>query len=397
MAAPLRGCARGTSQLNLEGHNVSAGDRRESYLSGKSGAEQVCELVQHAAGLDLHRKPGPALASLIRSIFGFEAVAILDADVNEVYQSGAWFPGVEETVRNVFIFETVRDDPETGLIRRVLRVRNLPIGALLLRGEAAEAISSQIAALIAISFDRYHAFANEMRMESAKRAEQLRSTVLDSLAHAYKTPLTAIQAAASGLNEMGNLSAAQSAMVALIAEQAAQLNRLTTRLLRTARLEAHSLHAELVAIAPLIEDVIAATREHLASMSVKVDLAREDLSLVGDRSLLEAMLTHFVENAGKYADAGTTVTIGAAERPGCVVLSVHNRGPVIPAAERERIFDRYFRSETAEHLAPGTGIGLSVAKQAALAHGGQVWVTSSEHEGTTFFAALPTEVQGVGI
>ena len=386
-----------TSRLILQGHNVPAGNRRESYLSGKSGAEKVCELVQLAAELDLHRKPGPELASLIHSIFGFEAVAILDADVNEIYQSGEWFQGVEETVRNVFVFETVRDDPGTGLIRRVLRVRNLPIGAMLLRGEADEAISSQIAAVIAISFDRYHAFANEMRMESAKRAEQLRSTVLDSLAHAYKTPLTAIQAAASGLKEMGNLSAAQETMVALIAEQAAQLNVLTTRLLRTARLEAHSLHAELVAIAPLIEDVIAATQEQLASMRVKVDLAREDLSLVGDRSLLEAMLTHFVENAGKYADAGTTVTIGAAERPGCIVLSVHNRGPVIPAAERERIFDRYFRSAAAEHLASGTGIGLSVAKQAVLAHGGQVWVTSNEQEGTTFFAALPTEPQGAAI
>lgn len=380
--------------MNSERHNVPAGNRQESYLSGRSGAERVCELVQHAAELDLHRKPGPELASLICSIFGFEAVAILDADVNEIYESGEWFPGLEETVRNVFVFETVRDDPETGLIRRVLRVRNLPIGALLLRGEAEEAISSHIAAVIAISFDRYHAFANEMRMESAKRAEQLRSTVLDSLAHAYKTPLTAIQAAASGLKEMGSLSPGQSTMVSLIEDQAAQLNRLTTRLLRTARLEAHSLHAELVAIAPLIEDVVAATRDQLASMSVRVDLARDDLSLVGDRSLLEAMLTHFVENAGKYADAGTTVTIGAAERPGGIVLSVHNHGPVIPAAERERIFDRYFRSATAEHLAPGTGIGLSVAKQAALAHGGQVWVTSNERDGTTFFAALPTEPLG---
>ncbi|HKR27678.1 MAG TPA: hypothetical protein VJS11_09485, partial [Acidobacteriaceae bacterium] len=153
----------------LQGHNVPAGNRRESYLSGKSGAEKVCELVQLAAELDLHRKPGPELASLIHSIFEFEAVAILDADVNEIYQAGEWFPGVEETVRNVFVFETVRDDPETGLIRRVLRVRNLPIGAMLLRGEAKETISNQIAAVIAISFDRYHAFANEMRMESAKR------------------------------------------------------------------------------------------------------------------------------------------------------------------------------------------------------------------------------------
>lgn len=359
-----------------------------------TGAEKVCELLRHAAEFDLHRNPGPQLAAIIRSIFAFEAVAILDADLNEIYRAGEWFPEFEETVRNVFVFETVRDDQETGLIRRVLRVRNLPIGALLARGEADESVSSHIAALIAITFDRYHAFANEMRIESAKRAEQLRATVLDSLAHAYKTPLTVIQAAAGGLVEIGRLSAPQHSMVSLIAEQASQLDTLTTRLLRTARLEAHSLHSEPISIATLIEDVLAAAREQMAAMSVKVDLARDDLSLMGDRSLLEAMLAHFVENAGKYAAAGSTVTIGAAERSGCIVLSVHNRGPVIPAADHERIFDRYFRSAGAEHLAPGTGIGLSVAKQAALAHGGHVWVTSDEREGTTFFAALPAQAEG---
>lgn len=379
----------------LESPGNPAGNSRESYLFGKTGAERVCQLVEHAAELDLHRKPGPALASLTRSIFGFEAVAILDADVDEIYQSGDWFASMEGTMRNIFVFETVRDDAETGLIRRVLRVRNLPIGALLLRGEAEKPISSQIAAIIAISFDRYHAFANERRIESAKRAEQLRSTVLDSLAHASKTPLTAIQAAATGLKEMGNLSATQQEMVSLIADQAEQLNQVTTRLLRTARLETHNLQSEPIVIATLIEDVIAATREQMATLSVKVDLSQDDLTLVGDRSLLEAMMMHFMENAGKYADEDTTVTIGAAERPGCIVLSVHNHGPVIPAAERERVFDRYFRSGAAERLVSGTGIGLSVAKQAALAHGGQVWVTSNQAEGTTFFAALPTTPEEV--
>lgn len=349
--------------------------------------------MERAAELDLHRKPGAALASLIHCIFGFEAVAIFDADVNETYQSGEWFAPVEETVRNIFVFETVRDDSETGLIRRVLRVRNLPIGALLLRGEAEKTISSQIAAIIAISFDRYHAFANQRRIESAKRAEELRSAVLDSLAHAYKTPLTAIRAAATGLKEMGGLSATQGEMVSLIADQAEQLNQVTTRLLRTARLETQSLQAEQLAVATLIEDVIESTRKQMATLRVKVELSRDDLSLIGDRSLLESMFLHFVENSGKYADADTTVTIRAAERSGWVVISVHNRGPVIPAVECERVFDRYFRSDAAEQMVSGTGIGLSVAKQAALAHGGQVWVTSNQDEGTTFFVALPTAPQ----
>lgn len=369
----------------------------EAMQTRGTEAERLGELLQHAAALDLHRKPGPQLAQLVRTVFGFEAVAIFDADRNEIYQTGEWFEGLEEAIRNVFVFETVRDDAETGLIRRVLRVRHLPVGGLLMRGESDPEISSHIAALIAITFDRYHTFANELRIESARKAEQLRTTVLDSLAHAYKSPLTAIQAAASGLAVMGDLSDAQNSMVSLIAEQADCLSRLTTRLLRTARLESHSLHPEKVNVAPLVDDVVAQAQGQLAGMSVKVDLAREDLFLTADRSLLQALLTHFVENAGKYAAAGSQVTISAAERSNCIVFSVHNRGPVIPAGEHEQIFDRYFRSAAIDHLAPGTGIGLSVAKQAALAHGGHVWVTSNEQEGTTFFAALPMQPEGLPI
>lgn len=359
-------------------------------LASRTEADSVAELVRSAAQLDLHLKPGPQMAKLIHSIFDVEAVAIFDCDLNEIYRAGEWFADPEETVRNICVFETVRDDPETGLARRVLRAGIMPIGALLLRGELRETTSSTIAALIAITFDRFHSLANEMRMESAKKAEQLRTTVLDSLAHAYKTPLTAIRAAGTGLAEMGGLSPAQSEMVSLIEEQVDLLNQLTTRLLKTARLEAQTLNTELVAIAPLIEDVVAGAREQLEGVKVRIALEREDMKVHGDRGLLQAMLTQFVDNAGKYADAGSTVTISAAEQSSAVILSVHNHGPEIPAADRERIFDRYFRSSGAAERAPGTGIGLSVAKQAALAHGGDVWVTSDASRGTTFSASLPS-------
>lgn len=360
---------------------------RPSLEAERGDAQRLGDLVQSTAQLDLHLKPGPQLTRLVRSNFDVEAVAIFDADLNETYQDGEWFADPEQTVRNVCVFETVRDDPATGLTARVLRVGNMPIGALLLRGELDSRVGSAIASLIAITFDRYHSLASEMRMESAKKAEQLRTTVLDSLAHAYKTPLTAIRAASTGLAEMGGLTPAQSGLVSLIEEQTELLNQLTTRLLKTARLEAQALSTETVAVAPLIDDVVAAARDQLSAVRVSIAMAREDLTIRADRGLLEAMLTQFVDNAGKYADAGSTVTISAAEQPSAVVFSVHNQGPAIPDCDRERIFDRYFRSAGA---APGTGIGLSVARQAALAHGGDVWVSSDAVRGTTFFASLPS-------
>ena len=215
--------------------------------------------------------------------------------------------------------------------------------------------------------------------------------MLDSLAHAYKTPLTAIRAASTGLSEMGKLSMAQSELVALIDEQAGLLGELTTRLLTTARLDSQeiAISAKPVGVASLIEEVVTGLKDRLSAMKVEYDLPDDDLTLPCDRGLMVMLLTQYVDNACKYSIFGTTITIRANCTRNEVIFSVHSFGPVIPIADRERIFDRYYRSASHANRAAGTGIGLSVAKRVALIHGGYVWVTSDEVEGTTFFAAIP--------
>lgn len=362
-------------------------------------SDKLYEFIQHITQLNLHREPGQQIAALIQSTFTMDAVALFDADLQTIYQAGDWFAGMENVVRNIYFFESVADDPETGLVRRVLRIGNLAVGALLMRGEICPHVSTAIACLVAITFDRYHSHANVSRTESARQTEQMRTTVLDSLAHAYKTPLTAIRAASTGLNEMGNLTPAQSELVQLIDEQSGALNELTTRLLKTARLEAHdlTLRKETVAVAPLIEDVVATFRAELANTPVNITVPREDISIYCDRDLLAALLTQYIDNAGKYSSAGSPITIQVSERPGEMVFSVHNIGPVIKPADCERIFDRYFRCASSLGKTSGTGIGLSVAKRAAQAHGGDVWLTSDIERGTTFFASLLVASEGVRI
>jgi two-component system sensor histidine kinase KdpD len=271
----------------------------------------------------------------------------------------------------------------------------VPIGSLVVRGPTSPLTNSAIASLIAIVFDRYRAFANESRIETERRTEQLRSTVLDSLAHAYKTPLTAIRAASTGLGEMGHLSPGQAELVALIDEQTELLGNLTTRLLTTARLDAGevTVHAAPVDVAPLIEEVVASLGDRLASMKVELDIPRERMVLDCDRQLMVMLLTQYIDNACKYSIFSSTITIRAVKSRAEIVFSVHSFGPVIPINDRERIFDRYYRSTTRSNPAAGTGIGLSVAKRVALLHGGSVWVTSDDADGTTFFAAIPAKAQ----
>jgi two-component system sensor histidine kinase KdpD len=353
------------------------------------------EFTRRTLQMNLHLEPGPQLAELVHEIFALEAVAVFDADLHDVYQAGIWHVDPQELAQNVYYFETSDDDPETGLGRRVVRLGTVPIGSLVVRGETTPLTNNAIASLIAITFDRYRAFANESRIETERRTEQLRSTVLDSLAHAYKTPLTAIRAASTGLGEMGHLSPGQAELVGLIDEQAGVLSDLTTRLLTTARLDAGevAIHAGQVDVGSLIEEVVDSLRDRLASMKVAIDLKDENLVVCCDRQLMVMLLTQYIDNACKYSIFGTTITIRVVHANAEAIFSVHSFGPAIPMADRERIFDRYFRSSTYSNRAPGTGIGLSVAKRVALIHGGYVWVTSDEIEGTTFFAAIPASAQ----
>jgi len=353
------------------------------------------EFTRRTLQMNLHVEPGAQLAELVHEIFALEAVVVFDADLHETYQAGFWNVDPQELAQNVYYFETSDDDPETGIGRRVVRLGTVPIGSLVVRGDTSPLTNNAIASLIAITFDRYRAFANESRIETERRTEQLRATVLDSLAHAYKTPLTAIRAASTGLNEMGKLSPGQSDLVALINEQAGLLNELTTRLLTTARLDAGevTVHAIPVGVGPLIDEVVGSLSDRLASMKVSIDLPDDGLILCCDRQLMLMLLSQYIDNACKYSIYGTTITIRAVQSKSEVIFSVHSIGPVIPMADRERIFDRYYRSSTSSNRATGTGIGLSVAKRAALIHGGYVWVQSEEDEGTTFFAAIPAQAR----
>ncbi len=374
------------------------GHAREAELSARQ-MHDLYEFTRRTLQMNLHMEPGQELADLVQEIFELEAVAVFDADLHEVYQAGYWSVDPQEMAQNVYYFETSEDDPESGIGRRVVRLGTVPIGSLVVRGDTNPLTNNAIASLIAITFDRYRAFANESRIETERRTEQLRATVLDSLAHAYKTPLTAIRAASTGLAEMGRLSPGQADLVALIDEQTSLLGDLTTRLLTTARLDAGevSIHVEQMSVGTLVEEVLEGLKDRLASMKVVVEIDDENLILTCDRELMSMLLTQYIDNACKYANFGSTITIRALTAGAEAIFSVHSFGPVIPMSDRERIFDRYYRSSTYSSRAPGTGIGLSVAKRAAQVHGGYVWVTSDDQEGTTFYAAIPLSTEKEGL
>ena len=359
----------------------------------RTAMEHLYELSRSTLLINLHQAPGPQLTELIQRIFALEAVSIFDTNSGRTDSSGGWAEDERQIARDCFFVHADQDDPITNTSTRVLRVGANTVGAIAIRGQVTPLVMNALASLAAIALDRCVSFEKESRIEAAHQGERLRAAVLDSLAHAFKTPLTAIQTANSGLREVGSLNESQSRLVALVEEESSQLNELCTRLLQTAKLDADefSLKRDEIQVADLVTNVLQEQSNRLAGHPVEIAVPDPGLTIRGDAELLSMALTQFLDNAAKYSFKGGRVKVAAWESHSEVLISVHNHGPAIPIADRERIFQRFYRSEGSQKVAPGTGIGLSTVKMAAEAHRGHVWVISDADEGTTFFLSLPQQ------
>jgi two-component system sensor histidine kinase KdpD len=376
---------------------VSKLSSRESRIAReatqqRAQMEKLYELSRGILALDLHHPPAPQLAQLIRRVYGVEDIAIFDANLATLDHLGSWSTEQQQIARNAYLMDMNEDDRESKTMQRVIRVGPNSVGALAIRGNVGPLITNAIASLAALAFERHRAYENESRAESAQQAEKLRVAVLDALAHAFKTPLTAIRTASSGLLEMATLDKAERELVELIDEETVSLNQMCTKLLQTAKLEASSITLKLepVIISKLIKRVVEELAGKLQGHRVECNIEERDKPLEGDPELLQMILTQYLDNAAKYSAMGEPIAVTARESDKELVMSVRSHGPVISLQDRERVFERFYRSLAAKERAPGAGVGLSIVKKAAEVHRGHVWLTSTEDEGTTFFVSIPT-------
>jgi len=355
--------------------------------------EQLYELSRSSLLLDLRQPQGPQLVVLIHRVFDARAVALFDMSLGRQDRMGDWGAGEEDVAKECYLRGAPQDAVSTQTWQRILRAGSASVGALVVRGNLSSLVVDALASLAAIAMDRYQWFEKEERSETAQKSEQLRAAVLDALAHELKTPLTAVQTASSGLLEMDALTDRQCGLVTLINDEAIRLNELCTRLLQTARLDAGyiGLKMEDVNIQELVSRVLAS--QTVEGRRNRIQVAVDDPALIVrvDRGLLEMILAQYIDNARKYSPPGTPIEIAACKSHTEVLISVHNIGSTIRIEDRDRIFERFYRSPDTKDAVPGTGIGLSVVKKAAEAHHGHVWVISEETEGTTFFLSVPDE------
>jgi two-component system, OmpR family, sensor histidine kinase KdpD len=345
--------------------------------------------------MDRSKNVGAQLTRLIADTFKVDAVALWD--VREVRMDKVGNEAIpDDEVRATYFHELCENDLIAGKFKRVLRLGTRPVGALYIGGSHHESqldprSVDAIASLAAIALEIAHSFIAESNAEASKRSEQLRSTVLDGLAHAFKTPLATIQSASSGLLEINSLEPAERELVSLIDEEAARLATLTNQVLQTAKLDEGQLEVdhEKIYLKELVELYRKRYPDFLEDHPLSVVAEAGENYVWADGRMLQMALFQLLDNASKYASPKSPITFRIALTDTEVVFSVQNEGSFIAPEERLRIFQRFYRTPGSQYKASGTGIGLSVTNRIVQAHRGRVWVESDPETTTTFFLALP--------
>jgi len=252
-------------------------------------------------------------------------------------------------------------------------------------------VRSALVNLIGILLDRAVAEEERTRIEATRRGEELRTTILDALAHNFRTPLTCIKAAASMMrgspDEPGSYS---QELVEVIDEEADRLNELLRDSMDMAKIQARQLEprTEDCAITSIVASVVAKMKRYLASHSVSIDIPDDLPAIRGDRFLYEQMITQVLDNAWKYGTAGSRIEISARQVENEIILIIRNEGAQIPDSEKALVFERFYRGNRTRASVEGTGLGLALAKTIAEAHGGRVWL-ETEADGPAFQFAIP--------
>jgi PAS domain S-box-containing protein len=229
-----------------------------------------------------------------------------------------------------------------------------------------------------------------------RMVEQVKSDFVAAVSHELRTPLTSIYGFAETLlrQDIPFGESERRTFLGYIASESGRLTEIVDQLLNVARLDAGDLQVELgrIDVGSVVSEVVetAAGSGVMNGHSFEVDLPDEPLAAEADPDKVRQVFNILVENALRYSPQGGTVTVGARRNADRVEVRVVDEGMGIPAAERERIFRKFYRAESAARDgAAGTGLGLFIARELVTAMGGRIWVDSTEGAGSSFAFELP--------
>jgi two-component system sensor histidine kinase KdpD len=371
--------------------------RQEAETSERQRHEMklLYELTQRLLAPDPDDQLMTKVVGLFRDVFSVRAVCLYDGANTELYSGGESQHGLAERTRAAYISRQDADDNVSGVFIRCLQAAGQTIGAVGFDGlRDGELIAGPLTALAVAMLERARIFRDASHAAAAAQAEVFRGAILDALAHEFKTPLATIVTAAGGLRETSGLRPEQLELAETAEMEASRLGRLTSRLLRIARLDREEVkpQLELTDIVKLVMHLADEYTERWTDRKLSSTSDVTSVEVLADAELLRLAMLQLLDNACKYSHSGSAIKISIELQDEFVAVRVWNSGSSIAASERARIFERFYRGTEARLVAPGSGLGLYVARKIAQAHGGNLELEGGDApdgEGTSFRLSIP--------
>jgi two-component system, OmpR family, sensor histidine kinase KdpD len=299
----------------------------------------------------------------------------------------------EEKMKSAFLRDESMIDAQQGLYFIPVRLGVRPLGSLGISGpRLSRQTLDALGSLVAIAIERARAVEKLGETEAERQGEKLKSALLDSIAHDFRTPLTSIKAASTSLlsGECPNPNQERE-LLTIINEECDRLNRLVEEAAEMSRLEAgeFTLDIQPTQISDIIQAALAQCKTALAGRTISVNIAPDLPPVRADLNRVKDALVHLVDNANLYSPKDKPITISSELLGDVVTTSVADRGPGIDDFEQGMIFDKFYRGKDQRYLVRGTGMGLPIAKAIITAHKGTISVTSQLGHGSVFSFTLP--------
>jgi two-component system sensor histidine kinase KdpD len=257
------------------------------------------------------------------------------------------------------------------------------------------AFMAALANLIALALERATFSERIAENRAAARTEELKTALLSSVSHDFRTPLTTISASASSLIDYREQLDRETSLRLLrgIVEECDRLNRYTANLLEMSRLEAGQPPGQLqmLGVSEMLSTVVQRVRPRAEGHHISRVLTGDDLLVCADAALFELVLVNVLDNAIAYSASGTRILIESDEDGGFCRITIADEGQGIPPDELDRVFDRFYRVSRAEPSPRGSGLGLAIAKGFVEALGGRIEAQSPGigEKGTRIVIHLP--------
>jgi two-component system, OmpR family, sensor histidine kinase KdpD len=331
--------------------------------------------------------------------FGIRSAAISLASRSDMYRSGPNIDGLESSdLQLICLRGEPRFDAAQQLAFMPLRMGMRVVGCV---GVSGSVLSRQtleaIGSLVAISIERAGAVEKLSRAEAARESEQLRSVLLDSVTHEFRSPLTAIKASVTSLLGSPNHSPERHSpeekqeLLTIIDEESDRLNRLIGEAAEMAQLDANKVEFRFTfaPIGPVVANVLDELKQTLVHHPVEVKIPPDFPNARMDSVHIKEVLVHLIENAAKYSPAEAPIRITAEAKNRMLTINIADRGPGIDDFEQSLVFEKFYRGRNQRVQVHGTGMGLAICKAIVEAHGGQLGVTSQLGHGSVFYFSLP--------